>query len=77
MELHDLLGRRYEFTTVRAPDFTVISYERASDDCYVHFRGDTHGRQHLRLSVVLRAIRKGALVESASPPFVLERERRL
>lgn len=69
---HDLLGRRFEFVTLTAPDFTVIGYSTANDSCYVH--GRTGTKQHLRLSMVVRAIRRGAIQESMQAPFVLGRQ---
>ena len=75
MELHELLGRRFEFVKEEAPDFTVVSYNTTTDSIYVHVERVAAGedRGNLRLSQVLRAIRSGGLVESTRAPFVWER----
>lgn len=68
----DILGKRFEFVgqwAGEAPDFMVIAIERVSDDCYVHSRDGR--KQHLSLSQVEQAIRRGNLHESVSPPFYL------
>lgn len=57
--------------TVAAPDFTVVSYNTATDSCYVH--GRDGAKQHLRLGLVVLAIRRGAIQESILAPFVLAR----
>lgn len=72
----DLLGRRYEFADGSAQDFTIVNYNTALDSCGVHFRDGLYGvRQHLRLSVVLKAIKAGAIQESDLAPFVADRRR--
>lgn len=75
MELHDLLGRRYAFAEREGPDFTVVSYNTADDSCYVHVERVAAGedRGTLVLSKVLRAIKRGGLIESEKAPFVHER----
>lgn len=75
MQLHDMLGRRFEFLPpLEGVDFTVVSFNTALRDCYVH-TADGH-RVHLDLRVFLRCVKAGTIQESARAPFTLQRGRR-
>lgn len=72
MQLHEMLGRRFEFVPpLDGPDFTVVSYETVKRDCYVHTADGQ--RAHLDLKVVLRCMKAGTIQESARAPFSLDR----
>lgn len=73
-ELHDkLLGRRFTFVAPLAGvDFTVIAYNTATRDCFVHTADGS--RVHLDLTLVRGCIATGTIQESDQAPFQLPRE---
>jgi hypothetical protein len=72
MELHDYLGRRFEFVDGSAPDVTVNSYDMAHGTVRLHIVGGS--RQTMPLTLFLRAVREGTLQESDKAPFCHDHE---
>jgi hypothetical protein len=74
MELHDYLGRRFEFADGSAPDVTVNSYDPRLGTVRLHIVGGA--RQTMPLTLFLRAVKDGALLESDKAPVCHDHETR-
>lgn len=69
-DLHDLLGRRFEFTDKATPDITLVGVDPAAKMVRLHATDGT--RQSVPTAVFLRAYRKGTIAESMLPGFVID-----
>lgn len=70
-DLHDLLGRRFEFADKTTPDVTLVGGDPVAKTVTLH--ASDGGREVVPMKLFLRAYRKGSLVESMKPGFVNDR----
>jgi hypothetical protein len=68
VDLHEMLGRRYEFADRSAPDVTLVGVDPKRKLVRLHALDGQ--RQTLPLPMFLSAVTRGALVESMLPSFV-------
>jgi hypothetical protein len=70
MDLHTMLGRRYEFDDRSAPDVTLVGVDQPRGLVRLHAADGL--RQSVPLAMFTLAVKQGVLVESMQPGFVWE-----